>query len=218
MTLTSALDLTMTSIDHFQILKSNLSRFSELGSKPGPIGFLGQEALRFHSIAGTLKENGMVANASVDERFISHILARSLIESFFWLVYIFYNSSTRQSRYEELVTSFKREYRKFYNENLPINSHLAPPDPNWDQLHGGIDVKSMITQVRNDHGQRLDPLYSIYRIVSFDTHGKSLNNIIVSALGGAVPNFPALNLEYGFDLIANQYLCTLSELEAAGEV
>lgn len=208
----------MTSIDHFQILKSKLSHFSELSEKPGPIGFLGQEALRFHSIAGTLKENGMVANASDDERFISHILVRSLIENFFWLVYIFDNTATRQSRYDELVTSFKREYLRFYNEKLPINSSLSPPDPNWARLQGGLDVKSMIAQVRNDHGQRLDPLYSIYRIASFDTHGKSLNNIIVSALGSAIPNFPVLDLESGFDLIANQYLCTLRDLVAAGEV
>lgn len=208
----------MTSIDHFQILRRELSSFSVLSSKPGPIGFLGQEALRFHSIAGTLKENGMVANACVDERFFSHILARSLIENFFWLVYIFDNTSLRMSRYDELITSFKREYFRFYNENLPINSSLAAPDPNWGQLQGGLDVKSMIAQVRNDQGQRLEPLYSIYRILSFDTHGKSLNNIIMSALGRAIPNFPVLDLESAFDLIANQYLCTLCELTAAGEV
>ncbi len=73
----------MTNIDHFQLLNSRLDRFRVLGSQPGPIGFLGQEALRFHSIAGTLKANGMVGNSSDDERYISHILARSLIENFF---------------------------------------------------------------------------------------------------------------------------------------
>jgi hypothetical protein len=208
----------MTSIDHFQVLKNKLSRFSELGSKPGAIGFLGQEALRFHSIAGTLKENGMVANASVDERFISHILARSLIESFFWLVYIFDDIALRQSRYDELITSFKRDYGRLYNENLAINSSLAPPNQNWTRLQGGLNVNSMITRVRNNHGQRLAPLYSIYRIASFDTHGKSLNNIMVSALGGTIPNFPVLDLENCFDLIANQYLCTLRDLVTAGEV
>jgi hypothetical protein len=208
----------MKSIDHFQILNSQLSRFSELGRRPGPIGFLGQEALRFHSIAGTLKESRMVDNSSDDKRFISHILARSLIESFFWIVYIFDNTALRDSRYRELIISFKREYLKFYRENLPINSSLVTPDPSWGQLQGGINVRSMIDQVRNDQGQKLDPLYSIYRILSFDTHGKSLNNIITSALGGAIPNFPALDLESVFDLIANQYLCTLGELTAAGEV
>lgn len=208
----------MTGIDHFQTLRINLSRFSELSIKPGPIGFLGQETLRFHSIAGTLKDNGMTANANNDERFISHILTRSIIESFFWLVYIFDNTASRMLRYNELVTSFKREYLKLYNENLPINSSLAAPGQNWGQLQGGLDVKSMIAQVRNAQGQRLDPLYSIYRILSFDTHGKSLNNIIVSALGGAIPNFPALDLESAFDLVANEYLCMLNELTAAGEI
>ena len=73
----------MTNIDLFQLLNSRLDRFRVLGSQPGPIGFLGQEALRFHSIAGTLKANGMVGNSSDDERYISHILARSLIKNFF---------------------------------------------------------------------------------------------------------------------------------------
>ena len=85
-------------------------------------------------------------------------------------------------------------------------------------MQGGLDVKSMIAQVRNDQGQRLDYLYFIYRILSFDTHGKSLKNIITSALGGANQNFPVLDLESVFDLIANQYLFTLSVLTAAGEV
>jgi len=208
----------MTVIDHFQLLKSELHRFADLGDKLGPVGFLGQEALRFHSIAGTLKESGMLGNASVDERYISHILARSLIESFFRLVYIFDDRASRESRYDDLVTSFKRDYGKFYDENLSINSSLAAPGLGWSQLQGDLNVRDMIAQVRNDHGNRLDPLYAIYRIASFDTHGKSLKNIIVSALGGSIPNFPALDLDYGFDLIANQYLCTLRDLEAAGEV
>lgn len=207
----------MTGIDHFDLLNSELGSFSLLGDKPGPVGFLGQEALRFHSIAGSLKANGMVGNASVDERYISHILARSLIESFFWIVYIFDKPETRQARYEELVTSFKREYVKFYGENLSINSSLTAPDPSWSQLKSSLDVKNMITQVRNDNGIRLDPLYAIYRIASFDTHGKSLNNVTVSALGGAIPNFPVLDLQNVFDLIANHYLCTLKDLVAAGE-
>jgi hypothetical protein len=208
----------MTGIDHFKLLKSELPRFSAIGGKPGPIGFLGQEVLRFHSIAGTLIDNNLLTNASVDERYISHILARSLIESFFWLVYIFDKPATRQSRYEELVTSFKREYARLYNEQLSINDRISQPDPSWSQLPGGLDVKSMIAQVRNDQGNRLDPLYAIYRIASFDTHGKSLNNITVAAIGDPVPNFPALDLERGFDLIAHHYLFTLRDLEAADEV
>ena len=213
-----ALDITMTNIDHFQLLNSKLDSFRVLGSQPGPIGFLGQEALRFHSIAGTLKANGMVGNSSDDERYISHILARSLIENFLWIVYILYIPASRQSRYDNLVTSFKREYGRFYDEQLHINSNLVAPGQGWSQLQSSLDVRSMIAQVRNIHGNRLDPLYAIYRIASFDTHGKSLNNVIESALGVSGPNFPALDIDSGFNLIANHYLCTLRELEAAGTV
>ncbi len=208
----------MTNIDHFQLLNGRLDRFRDLGRRPGPIGFLGQEALRFHSIAGTLKANGMVGNSSDDERYISHILARSVIENFFWMVYIFDNSASRQSRYDNLVTSFKREYGRFYDEKLYVNSHLAEPGEGWSQLQSGLDLRSMIAQVRDDHGNRHDQLYAIYRIASFDTHGKSLNNVIESALGVSSPIFPTIDINRGFDLIANHYLYTLSVLEAAGEV
>ena len=160
----------------------------------------------------------MVGNSSDDERYISHILARSLIENFFWMVYIFDIPASRQSRYENLVTSFKREYGRFYDEQLHINSYLVAPGQGWSQLQSSLDVRSMIAQVRNIHGNRLDPLYAIYRIASFDTHGKSLNNVIESALGVSSPNFPALDIDSGFNLIANHYLCTLRELEVAGTV
>lgn len=212
------LEITMTSTDHFQLLNSRLDRFKHLGSQPGPIGFLGQEALRFYSIAGTLKANEMVNDTSVDVRYISHILARSLIENFFWMVYIFDDPANRQSRYEELITSFKRQYGKFYDEDLLINSQLEPPGQGWSQLPSGLDVRSMISQVSGDHGQQLDRLYAIYRITSFDTHGKSLDNISESAHGHPGLNFPVLNLVNCFDVIANEYLSTLSQLEGEGIV
>lgn len=207
----------MTAVDHFALLKSEIGYFKALADKPGPLGFLGQEVIRFSSIAGTLRENDLLTNASVDERFITHILARSLIENFFWLVYIFDDSSTRQSRYDELINSFKIQYLKLYNEGLSINASISTPDPNWKSLSGSLDVKSMLGKVKNAHGNKLDFLYPIYRITSFDTHGKSLNNVITAALGGASPNFPVLDLTYGFDLIANHYLCTLQDLIKAGE-
>ena len=39
------------------------------------------------------------------------------------------------------------------------------------------NVNDMLTQVRNVHGDRLNYLYFVYRIASFDTHGKSLGTI-----------------------------------------
>ena len=73
------------------------------------------------------------------------------------MVYIFDIPASRQSRYDNLVTSFKREYGRFYDERLHINSYLAAPGQGWSQLQSVLDVRSMITQVRNDHGNRLDP-------------------------------------------------------------
>ncbi|MCI1104692.1 hypothetical protein MOQ29_16775 [Stenotrophomonas maltophilia] len=208
----------MNKIDHFGLLNSQIARFDAISGSDGPIGLLGQEVLRFRSIAGTLKANGMLDNSSVDQRYITHILARSLIESFFWITYIFDDAAQRQDRYNELVDSFKNEYLKLHNEQLPINSALTPPSPTWNQLSRAPDVRAMLGRLRNAYGDKLDYLYPIYRIASFDTHGKSLNNIVSSALGGMSPNFPVLDLEFGFDIIANQYLCTLQELADAGEI
>lgn len=208
----------MNKIDHFGLLNGQIARFDAISGSDGPIGLLGQEVLRFRSIAGTLKANGMLDNSSVDQRYITHILARSLIESFFWITYIFDDAAQRQARYNELVDSFKNEYLKLHNEQLPINSALTPPSPTWNQLSRAPDVRAMLGRLRNAYGDKLDYLYPIYRIASFDTHGKSLNNIVSSALGGVSPNFPVLDLEFGFDIIANQYLCTLQELADAGEI
>lgn len=208
----------MTSIDHFKLLDTEIARFHAISGSAGPIGLLGQEALRFRSIAGTLKANGMLDNSTVDQRYITHILARSLIETFFWVTYIFDDPVQRQARYDEFVDSFKSEYLKLHNEQLPINASLTQPDAAWRQLPRAPDVRTMLGRMQNAYGNKLDYLYPIYRITSFDTHGKSLNNIVTSALGGASPNFPVLDLEFGFDLIANQYLHALQELNNAGEV
>lgn len=207
-----------TKIDHFKLLDSEIARFNAISRLVGPIGLLGQEALRFRSIAGTLKANGMLDNSSVDQRYITHILARSLIESFFWLTYIFDDPAQRQARYNEFVDSFKGEYLKLHNEQLPINAALPQPDAAWRQLPRAPDVRTMLGRLSNVYGNKLDYLYPIYRIASFDTHGKSLNNIVTAAFGGTSPNFPVLDLEFGFDLIANQYLHTLQELANTGEV
>ncbi len=184
----------------------------------GELRHFGQEAMRFHSIAGTLLENMTLDKSSVDERYITHILARSVIEGFFWNAYIFGEPAVRSVRYEEFVNSFKRDYLKLYNENLlPQKALLEPADPNWAALHAALDVKSMLTQLRNDHGDRLDYLYVIYRIASFDTHGKNLNSVFDRVFGKKC-SFPFLDLRFGFDLIANHYLVILQQLRSDGEV
>jgi hypothetical protein len=83
--------------DYFRQLQNQLRAIRSLSSCGGVKGFLGQEALRFHSIAGTLLAHFSLDNdASVDERYITHILARSLLENYFWLIYLFDNSERRK--------------------------------------------------------------------------------------------------------------------------
>lgn len=205
--------------NHFDLLKKELPTIQSVSSSGGVNGFFGQEVLRFHSIAGTLLENFKTdKNASINERYITHVLGRSLMENYFWLLYIFDDQTKKQVRYDELVNSFKREYCKLQNDQwLPYKNQLEAADPTWSNLPRALDVNSMLAQIKNDYGDRLSYLYFIYRITSFDTHGKNLNNIL-HATFGKTANFPILDIGYAFDLVANQYLIILKNLRDAAEI
>ncbi len=83
--------------NHFEQLKNELSAIKILSASGGMNGFFGQEALRFRSVSGTLLKNFTTdKNASVDERYLTHILARSLMENYFWLLYIYDDPVKRQ--------------------------------------------------------------------------------------------------------------------------
>ena len=69
----------------------------------------------------------------------------------------------------------------------------------------------MLAQVRNTFGTRLDYLYFIYRIGSFDTHGNSLNSLFEAAFAKTC-NFPFLQIAPVIELIAGLYLCTIAPL------
>lgn len=204
--------------NHFELFKNELPTITTISSSGGANGLFGQESLRFYSMAGTILANFKTGkSASVDERYITHVLARSLIENYFWLLYIFDNPAKKLNRYEELVNSFKRDYGKLLNEQLlPNKNQLEAVDPAWSSLSRALDVNSMLAQITNDYGDRLSYLYFIYRITSFDTHGKNLENIFQTTFGKKV-NFPVLDIGYAFDLIANQYLVILKALRDAGE-
>ena len=162
--------------DHFELLKNELPTIKTISSGGGVNGFFGQEVLRFHSIAGTLIKNfDCGKGVSVDERYITHILARSLMENYFWLIYIYDDQAKKSERYNNMVDSFKRDYGKLINEpQLPSKDQLEPADSSWSSLPRAMDVNSMLSQVTNDYGDRLNYLYFVYRITSFDTHGKNL--------------------------------------------
>lgn len=205
--------------NHFEQLKNELSAIKILSASGGMNGFFGQEALRFRSVAGTLLKNFTTdKNASVDERYITHILARSLMENYFWLLYIYDDPVKKADRYKELINSLKRDYLKLLNEPLlPHKDKLETADPAWSTLPKTMDVNSMLAQLKNDYGDRLSYLYFIYRITSFDTHGKNLDNLLQTTFGKAV-NFPVLDIGYAFDMVANQYLVILEQIRSAGEI
>jgi len=204
----------------FEQLKAELPTIRNLSKVGGVNGFFAQEVLRFHSISGALLENGFALDETsiVDERYLTHILARSLLENYFAIIYLFDNPSESSSRYEALKNSFKNDYRKLLNENhLPHKDQLEPADPTWQNLSGLPNVHDMLTQVRNVHGDRLNYLYFVYRITSFDTHGRSLGTIF-EAVFGKTCNFPVLKIKYAIELMANQYLVVLNDLRAHGHL
>ncbi|WP_018402892.1 hypothetical protein [Marinobacter gelidimuriae] len=206
--------------NHFESLEKKLPELKAVASELGPNAFYAQEAIRFRSMVGTLKAITfkLDTSAEVDERHITHVLSRSLLENYFWLLYIFDDDNKKGDRYGELINSFKKDYLKLTNEPmLPHKDKLETADASWATLPNALNVNSMLAQVKNDRGERLDYLYFIYRITSFDTHGKNLATIGQSTFG-KIANFPILDLKAVFDLIANHYLVIFEKLRNAGEI
>ncbi|HHQ6601117.1 TPA: hypothetical protein ACSTLW_001933 [Serratia fonticola] len=206
-------------MDHFEELDKEIPTIKTISTGVGPNSFYAQEVLRFSSIAGTLLKNFDVDNpSSVEERYLSHILFRSLLENYFWIIYIFDDKSKKSNRYDSLLDSFRKEYLKLMNDPMvKIQTGLEPAQSSWSTIPRVMDVNSMLNQVKNDYGDRLSYLYFIYRISSFDTHGKNLSTVFESVFGKQV-SFPVLKLKYAFDLISNQYLLILQELRCSGEI
>ncbi|WP_316199198.1 hypothetical protein [Bradyrhizobium sp. SZCCHNS2002] len=206
---------------HVQQLEAELPAIQKLAQSSGANGFYAQEVLRFRSIAGTMlavKEFTLDEKATVDERYITHILSRSLIENYFRIIYIFDDPAQTASRYEALKNSFRKEYSKLLNEpQLPHKDQLEPAGSSWPTSPGELDLNSMLTQVRNDYGDRLSYLYFVYRVASFDTHGKNLPAILEDVFGKKC-NFPVLKIGQAFELMANQYLVVLNDLRSKGVV
>lgn len=175
------------------------------------------EFKRFRSVSGTILASFPDIHISIDQRTISHILIRSLLENYFWLLYIFDedNKSSWDTKYQEYSNGFKREYEKFYNDQktkiLPQRNSLEPADPSWASLPKSKSVDAMLASLRNDHGHRLDYLYFLYRLSSFDTHGKSLPAVFESVFGKQA-NFSFLKPDELFNLIANEYLIIIDKL------
>ncbi|NTU50088.1 MAG: hypothetical protein HGA87_04245 [Desulfobulbaceae bacterium] len=206
-------------MDHFEALKQELSTLKNISNGVGPNAFFAQEALRFYSIAGTIKDNFTLdETAKTEERNITHILFRSLLENYFRILYIFDSPGDIQARYDSIISNFKREYGKLLNEPLlQRKNELEPAGSGWSKLPRGLDMNSTLEQVRNDYGDRLSYLYFVYRIASFDTHGNNIKSVAADAFGKPC-NFPVLKLAYAIDLVANQYLIVLGDMRGRGEI
>ena len=204
--------------DDFKILESEIKTLEKISGFPREIGYFAQEAMRFYTVAASLRETFALNNSSIEERQITHILTRSLLEGYFWLLYIFDDSSKRGGRYDEKLNSFKREYAKLWDEpHLTHGDQLEPAGPGWAKLPKSMDLNSMLAQLKNMDGDKLNYLYYVYRVSSFDTHGNSMG-VIFEEVFGKKCNFIGLKLKFGFDLMANQYLGILQDLRNAGEI
>lgn len=197
-------------------------RFGELVSKRAEIialspitpheCFLKEEALRFISVGGTVAQTFPNVATCIDERIISHIMLRSVIENFFKIIYVFDDPSQAMVRFDKILDGFRNEYSKFFNDIEPkFQAQIEMSGSGWNKLPKPPDVKSMLAQVKNTFGARLDYLYFIYRIGSFDTHGNSLNAMFETVFSKKC-NFPFLQIAPVIELIADQYLCTLAPL------
>ena len=211
-------------INHNQekIIANNTPNLSLLVSRQADIqsfattipheSFLKEEVLRFISIGGTVSSTFPNVATSIDERILSHILLRSAIENFFRLIYIFDNPYNSVARFESILNGFRRDYLKLFNSlNADFQSQIESADANWAALPGPPDLNSMLAQIRNTYGERLDYLYVIYRIGSFDTHGNSLNSLF-EAVFSKKCNFPFLEIVPVIELIADVYYTLIEQL------
>ncbi|WP_341851256.1 DUF5677 domain-containing protein [Vibrio vulnificus] len=175
--------------------------------------FFKEEVLRFYSIAGTVIETFDDIEHNVNQRMISHILIRSLLENFFWLLYIYDDSSKSAARFEEYLNGFKIEYRKLYDDpNFQLKNSIEKPDASWASLKKPKNVNDVLTGMFSVHGDRLNHLYPLYRVSSFDTHGKSLKNLFEASFKKSC-DFPYIKIKPIVDLMADLYVVTWNQIK-----
>ena len=197
----------------FDELKSLAPQIRNLEPTEDHDKFFKEEALRFISVGGTIEASFPNVDTSIDERIISHILIRSVIENFFKIVYIYEDSTQSACRFDALLNGFKKDYSKLLNEpDLPMKDKLEPAETGWANLPSPMDLRSMMAQVRNIQGTKLDYIYFIYRISSFDTHGNSLKSLFDASFNKQC-NFPFLRIAPVLKLIADQYHVILNQIK-----
>ncbi len=194
-------------MSNFDLLNAEFPAISSFVPKKGYEQFAISEFHRFRSIGGTLLQNFQDNPSSVEERNITHILMRSLLENYFWLLSIFdtQDEPTRQSKFDSYMNGFKLEYAKLYDEPmLTVKSQIETPGMGWKGLQKPLNVNDILVAIKNDYGDRLNYLYFVYRVFSFDTHGKVHASFFEEAFGKKC-SFPLIKMSKVLDLMANQY-------------
>lgn len=210
----------MQNTDYFTLLSEQLPLAKNLSEQKNAMGFLGQEILRFNSIAGTLINSFKLdVHASIDERYITHPLIRSLLENYFKIIYIFDDSELEGERFEKAVNGFKIDYLKLINDLKQVawdvfmreyEASLQSPNDDWNNLPKLNNINDILTALKNEAGDKLQYLYSIYRITSFDVHGNSLKIFFDKAFGTQC-DFLILDIRYVINLIASSYIELLNK-------
>ena len=181
---------------------------------PNPIHqYTKEEILRFISIGGTILDNFKNAQESIDERYITHILIRSLLEGYFWLLYIHDDPHIQKSRFEERINGFKTNYFKLYNDphvDLHYKKKISKPDPCWGEIRRSRNIHDILVQLKTDDGAPLNYLYFTYRITSFDTHAISMPTLFQEAFKNN-GNFLHTPTKKIINLMANEYYIILSQ-------
>jgi hypothetical protein len=103
--------------------------------------FAAEQLIRFLGLGGTMMQTLASYPAGPDRNSLLNLIGRPLIESYFWMEYIFDGPDriSWEVRYDEFLVSFKQEYAKLYNEpQLPYKSTLDTSDPEWARPVGVI--------------------------------------------------------------------------------
>ncbi|MCH7340307.1 DUF5677 domain-containing protein [Acinetobacter higginsii] len=213
----------MPNTNYFELLEEQKSSAEELSAQTNAKGLLGQEILRFTSIAGTLLKSSfrLDKTSSIDERYFTHPLIRSLLENFFKIIYIFDTSELESQRFEQAVNSFKEEYRKLFKDLSKeawnskfmdeYRDKLNPAKDEWNNLQKLINPNDFLLQLNNIDGENLQYLYVLYRITSFDIHGNSLKVFFDSSFNSH-SSFVILDIRKTLNVIASEYLGLLKKI------
>jgi len=103
---------------HFQILHGEIPNFKAYAPRHARDAFFIQEVLRFRSVAGTMEQSFPNVLTSIDERTMSHIWLRSLIENYFKLLYIYDDPAKSQARFHAGVFQFRRRHLCTFDSDI----------------------------------------------------------------------------------------------------